>query len=349
MIIKKEVARRVHFGDYFNNYDHFLRGEALMKGIIGLLILAFCTQSFAVTKIRIGWQVPWALQGQIVQIWKHTDILKKHDLEAEFIGKTFGPELNEIALGGSLDVLLTADQPAAALFSKEKGWVGIARLMYNRTATYVPPKSPIKTLKDLKGKTIGVPFGAAAQRVVAENLLAAGLDPKTDVKFINLAMPEHAPLINKSSPDALTWDQFDALSGFDPAPAIFEAHGIVRIIDSGKVCSLVLLNKEFLATHKSVAKNMSLALKDAYAYYRKHTAEADNWFIEESKLPGANTNALAIASSFEPNLKVKKDQDIKVNFTEADFSLMQKGADFIGAAIGKKINMKDYVSNEYVK
>jgi len=306
-------------------------------------------ESFAATKIRIGWQVPWALQGQLVQIWKHTDILKKHALEAEYVGKTYGPELNEVAMGGGIDVILTADQPAAALFSKDKGWVGISRLMYNRTATYVPVKSPITDLKGLKGKTIGLPFGAAAQRVISENLVALGFDTKIDVKFINLAMPEHAPLIKKSGADALTWDQFDALSGFDPAPAIFESKGLVRIIDSGKVCSLVLMNKEFMAANKGIAKNVSLALKDAYLYYRKNKGEADKWFLEESKLEDADTKALDIAASFEPNLKVKKEKEVKVNFSEADFALMQKGADFVGAAIGKKISMKDYVSNDYVK
>ena len=109
-----------------------------MKKLFGLfLILGFATNAMAQTstKLRIGWQIPWATQGQIVQIWKHTDILKKNGIEAEFVGKTFGPQLNELALAGEIDVVLTADQPAATLFSKEKGWVGIGRLMYNRTST----------------------------------------------------------------------------------------------------------------------------------------------------------------------------------------------------------------------
>lgn len=319
-----------------------------MKVILGLVLLGLCFDCFAATKLRIGWQVPWAVQGQIVQIWKHTDILKKHHLEAEFVGKNYGPELNELALAGAIDVVLTADQPAAVLFSKDKGWVGVARLMYNRTATYVPMKSSIMGLKDLKGKTVGVPFGAAAQRVIAENLQAAGIDPKADVKFINLAMPEHAPLIKKFGADAVKWDQFDALAGFDPAPAIFESAGLVRIIDTGKVCSLVLMNKEFIAKNKTVAHDLSLALKEAYAYYKKHTSEANKWFLAESKLE-TNDKALAIAAQMEPNLKAKKDKDIRVSFTDEDFALMQKGADFVSGAIGKKINMKDFVSNDYMK
>ncbi|MFA6236117.1 MAG: ABC transporter substrate-binding protein [Bacteriovorax sp.] len=320
-----------------------------MKALLALVLLGLSFTSMATTKVRIGWQVPWALQGQLVQIWKHTDILKKNGLEAEFVGKNYGPQLNEIALAGVIDVILTADQPAAALFSKDKGWVGISRLMYNRTTTYVPPKSEIKDLKDLKGKTVGVPFGAAAQRALVENLKNSGLDPKADVKFINLGMAEHGPLIKKAAADATKWDQFDALSGFDPIPAILEAQGLVRTIDTAKICSVVLMNKEFLSANKGVGKNIAKALKDAYAYYRKNRAEADAWFLEEAKLEGADPKALDLAAALEPNLKVKKDKDIKITFSEDDFKLMQKGADFVGETSGKIINMKDFVSNDYVK
>lgn len=320
-----------------------------MKFLTVLILLGLSFSTLADTKIRIGWQVPWSLQGQLVQIWKHTDILKKNGLEAEFIGKNYGPELNELALAGALDVVLTADQPAAALFTKDKGWVGVSRLMYNRTTTYVPPKSPIKKLVDLKGKTVGLPFGAAAQRVIVENLKAKGLDPKADVKFINLAMPEHGPLIKRAPVDALTWDQFDALSGFDPIPAILEARGLVRIVDTGVVCSLVLMNKEFLEKNKGVAKQVSKALVEAYAYYRANKSAADDWFLEEAKLEGADSKALEIAASLEPNLTVKKDKAISVAFKKEDYALMQKGADFVGLSTGKTINMKDFVSNDYVK
>ncbi len=89
--------------------------------VLGMLTSTGIASDQKLTKIRIGWQIPWATQGQLVQIWKHTDILKKNELKAEFVGRTYGPLLNEIALAGEIDVVLTADQPAAALFSKDKG------------------------------------------------------------------------------------------------------------------------------------------------------------------------------------------------------------------------------------
>lgn len=158
--------------------------------------------------MRIGWQTPWSIQGQIVSIFKKTEILKKNGISAEYIGKNSGPELNELAMANEVDIILTADQPAAVLFSKDKGWVGISRLMYNRTATYVPIASKIKTLSELKNKTVGVPFGAAAQRITYKALESQNINPATDVKFINLGVLEQAALIKSSDAKAEKWGTF---------------------------------------------------------------------------------------------------------------------------------------------
>ncbi len=310
------------------------------------LMMSVHAEEPALTKIRVGWQIPWATQGQLVQIWKHTDILQKHGLEAEFIGKTYGPMLNEVALGGGLDVILTADQPAAALFAKDKGWIGVGRLMYNRTSIYVPLNSDIKNVKDLKGRTMGVPVGAAAERVAVSALKRNGLEAGKDTKITNLGMPEHGPLI-QSNKDKKTWGSFDSLAGFDPAPAIFESKGLVRVLDVGTVVSLVLMNESFIAANKGVAERVNAALIDAYDYYRQNVAQADDWFLKEAQLQDADHKACTIASSIEPNLKVKKRADIRVSFSKEDFVTLQSAADFLQPSLNKQLDMKKFVSNRF--
>lgn len=319
-----------------------------MKKLLLILLFSNAVSAAELSKIRIGWQIPWALQGQLVQVLKHTDILKKNGLEAEFIGRSFGPELNELALGSQLDVVLTADQPAAALFSKDKGWVGIGRLMYNRTSTYVPVKSSIKGMEELKGKTIGVPFGAAAERIMVESLRQKGLDEKKDVKIINLGIQEHAPLAIKNN-ESDKFDQFDALSGFDPVPAILSSRGLVREINVGKVCSMILMNDEFLKKNPKVGVAVVASIRDAYAYYNKNRAQVDEWFMSEAKFDSKDSKALELTSSIEPNIKAKNNKEIRMAFSDDDFFIMQKGADFIKKNTNKEINMKNYVSNEYAK
>lgn len=298
-----------------------------------------------VYEIRIGWQIPWATQGQLVQVWKHTDILKKNGLSAVFIGRTYGPILNEVALAGGIDVILTADQPAAALFSKRKGWVGIGRLMYNRTLTYVPPNSPIQSMSELKGKTIGVPVGAAAERGLNGDLEASGVDPKHDVTIINVGIREQVPLVG-SGKNKPTWGNLDALSGFDPVPAIFESQGLIRVLSVSNIVSVVLMNEAFIEKHPGVAKRVMQALFDAYDYYRQHQKEAGDWFIKEARLRGVDYKALDIAASVEPNVWVTNRADIRVSFTEEDFLVMQKGADFLEPKVGP-LDMRDFVTNKY--
>lgn len=315
--------------------------------IMASLVFSFFNSAQAVNaeKIRIGWQKPWATQGQLVTILKTTDILKKNKItNVEFIGANSGPELNELAIAKEIDVILTADQPAALLFSKSDEWLGIGRLMYNRTSTYVPLSSDIKTLKDLKKKTVGVPIGAAAERILVGGLTETGLDPKTDVKILNLAMTEQSPLIMKSLNEK-TWGDFDALSGFDPIPAVLETQNKVRSIHSGKVVALVLLNKKLLTGNKALAGKIMQSIRDAYTFYSKNTKSIDEMYAREVNA-SFTPEALKLAASVEPNVTTSK---ISTLLSEDDFKLLQEAADFATAKSGKKINMRDFVSNQYVK
>ena len=314
-------------------------------GAFSLFLTLNAAQAAAAEKIRIGWQKPWATQGQLVIVLKSTDILKKNKINnVAFIGANSGPELNELAVANEIDMILTADQPAALLFSKSDQWVGIGRLMYNRTSTYVPLNSDIKTLKDLKKKTVGVPIGAAAERILVGGLIEAGLDPKADVKVLNLAMTEQSPLVQKSVGEK-TWGDFDALSGFDPIPAVLETENKVRSIHSGKVVALVLLNKKLIADDKLTAKRIMQSVKDAYSYYKKNTKAIDELYAKEVN-SNFTSQALKLAASVEPNLTSEK---ISTLISEDDFKLLQEAADFATMKSGKKINMRDFVTNKYVE
>lgn len=292
----------------------------------------------AVTKIKIGWQIPWATQGQLVQILKHTDILKKHGLEAEFIGRTYGPMLNELALAGAIDVVLTGDQPGLVLISKDKGWKAIGRLMYNRTVTYAPLSSPLKAMKDLKGKTVGLPVGAAAERVTLEALRAEGLDPAKDLKIVNLDVREQGPLVIKSSGQA-KFDQFDALAAFDPIPAVFEAQNKIKVLHVGKVVSLIMMNEAFLSKEPKVGQEFLDAMKEAYDYYRQNVKQADEWFLAEASLSGADSKTCEIAASVEPNLKAKSMGEIRMTFNDDDLKHLGKTAEFVKLKTGAEVNL----------
>ena len=301
----------------------------------------------SLTDIRIGWQTPWATQGQLTQVLKQTPLLSEQGLKGNFIGFESGAPLNEAALSGGVDVLFTADQPAATLLSKNPEWVIIGRLMYNRVSLYVPPNSPVKTVADLKNKTVGMPFGAAAQRMALKAEKNAGLEPEKDVKNINIGIYEQSDLVK--DPQAVKWGQVDALAGFDPSPAVFEEKGLVRNLEVGKVVSLIVMSKEYIKKNPKAPVQFLKAFHNAYGYYRTHIDQANTWFTTESKL-SISAKALETASNVEPNLKVSKDDDIRIGFIPEDYQIMQDAADFIfeRGLVKQQVVMKDHVDLSYL-
>lgn len=299
------------------------------------------------TQMRIGWQIPWATQGQLVQVLKNTDLLKENDIVGDFKGFSYGGPLNEAALAGAVDVVFTADQPAAILLAKNPNWKIVGRLMSNRVSLYVPPMSDIKTVADLKGKTVAMPFGAAAQRMALQKEKEAGLNPAVDVKNINLGIYEQSDLVRDKS--AKKWGQIDALAGFDPTPAIFEEKGLVRNLAVENVVSVILMPNSFIKNNPESVRGFLKAFKGAYDYYRLNTARANAWFVGESKLD-ITDNALAIAADVEPNLKAKSFSEIRLNFNDEESRIMQEAADFLfeQKMIDNQIKMGDCIDLSYL-
>lgn len=299
------------------------------------------------TNIRIGWQIPWATQGQLTQILKKTDLLKDNSLEGEFEGFSYGGPLNEAALAEEVDLIFTADQPAAMLLAKNPEWTIIGRLMYNRVVLYVPPKSPINSVAELKGKTVAMPFGAAAQRMALQAEEEAGLDPQKDVNNINLGIYEQSDLVK--DPEAEQWGSIDALAGFDPTPAIFEEKGLVRNLNVGKVVSLIVISNEYIEKNPEAPVKFLRAFFNAYDYYRNNVEQANMWFTEEAKLD-ITPKALEIAASIEPNLEAESKEDIRIGFIEDDYKVMQEAADFLYEQdlVKTRVNMKDHIDLSYL-
>ncbi|NCO05349.1 MAG: ABC transporter substrate-binding protein [Candidatus Magasanikbacteria bacterium] len=325
----------------------------IVLGSLSLILLRdrSSTDSVAtnLTQIRIGWQTPWATQGQLTQILKHTDILKNNNIAADFKGFSYGGPLNEAALANEVDIIFTADQPAATLLAKEDDkWIIIGRLMYNRVSLYVPPMSSINSVADLKGKTVAMPFGAAAQRMALKAEQDAGLNPKIDVNNINLGIYEQSDLVR--DPNAKTWGNIDAMAGFDPTPAIFEEKGLVRNLKVDKVVSVILVSNNLIERDPASVSRFLKTFNDAYDYYRNNISQADSWFVAESGLD-ITPRALEIAADIEPNLKVASKDEIRIGFNDEDYKIMQEAADFIfdQGLVKKRVIMKDHINTSLLE
>ena len=273
------------------------------------------------TPIRIGWQETWATQGQLAVILQQSEILKELGFAPEFVGFSYGAPLNEGALAGEVDVLFTADQPAIALCNRDNTWGMIGRLMYNRVGTFVPPDSDVKTIADLKGKTVAIPFGAAAHRETLGAVQAAGMDPSADINAVNMGIKEVAALANTKK-----WDTVHAGSAWDPVFAQLESSGLVRTVAQGLVTSVVVMDDDFTKANPGADKKFMQGMAKAYEQYKADTAKANEAFKTASNLK-FSLDALDLAASVEPNLS--PDNAVSVTLSEEDKGNIQKAADFM--------------------
>ena len=304
-----------------------------------LLFIQISYPTYAET-IKLGWQTPWATQGQLVMGLKHTNIPALTGVDIEYIGFTYGGPLNQAALAGKVDILLTADQPAIALLARDRGYKIVARMMYNRTCLYVPVASPIKKLAQLKGKSVAGPVGAAAERISLQALRDSGVDLNT-IQFGNIDMARQTALITAGSKNG-KWGPFDALYGFDPLPAVFENKNVAKMIHCGSVVSVVVANTNMLTKRRQDLEAFLSAFLLSWYQFATKTGEMNRIFLSESKLDFSE-RALEIAASIEPNMKATALRELRLLFSPDDMNVFNFASDFLlsKGIIKNKINIEE--------
>jgi ABC-type nitrate/sulfonate/bicarbonate transport system substrate-binding protein len=298
----------------------------LLVRAFSLLLLGCVAGAVYGEPIRLGWQTPWATQGQLVMGLKHTNIPELVDVDIEFVGFSYGAPLNQAALAGQVDILLTADQPAIALLSRSEDFKVVSRMMYNRTCLYVPENSPIQSLMDLEGKSVAGPVGAAAERTTLRALQEAGLELDT-IRFGNIDMGGQSALVAAGANEG-RWSQFDALYGFDPLPAVFEARGRARMIQCGRVVSVVVASRDMLENRVGELERFLRGFYLSWYQYARNPEKMNELFLIDSNLEFTH-KALEIAASVEPNRRAEELSGIRLTFNDQDFETFDQASSFL--------------------
>jgi NitT/TauT family transport system substrate-binding protein len=123
----------------------------------------------------------------------------------------------------------------------------------------VPKSSPIKTMQDLKGKSIGVISMASAGVIVARALAAdAGLNPDGDVRIVVAGEGAQTAAL-------LRTNQVDALSQFDTQYAMVENAGVdLRLLDTKAIDRFP--SNGFVALEETLKSNRKEAVAVAQGY-----------------------------------------------------------------------------------
>jgi len=267
----------------------------------------------SLTSVRIGWQVPLATQGQIVQVLKRTDLLESYGLQGVFVPFSYGGPQTEAALAGELDVIFVGDQPAVNLIARGGKWKIVSRLFYTKTAIMVPPNSLVHSIADLRGKTVASPFGSVAHREAILKQRASGLDPDKDVQNVNLDILEISNVVQAGGDRS--WGKIDAVAVWEPSTSLFELRKMARIVDFTRTLGVVAVSDEFLAQHREPAVRFLAATLDAWAYFATHTSEVNQWYIADAHL-AYTPDVLDSAARVEPNYAARSFKDIDLRLTD---------------------------------
>lgn len=187
--------------------------------------------------IRVGYLANIVMPQPLVGIEEGE--FKKLVPGVEFKGQDYpaGPAVLEALRSGVIDIAYTGPYPPMNGFLKNQDIVLLAGAAKGGTALMVSKSSPIKSVKDLKGKVIGInQLGSTVDAVVQYNLLQAGLKPGKDVRLIEVKPAEQAA--------ALKDGQVAAVASPAPWPSQIEKIGDGRaLLDSKQI----LNNGDYLA------------------------------------------------------------------------------------------------------
>jgi ABC-type nitrate/sulfonate/bicarbonate transport system substrate-binding protein len=251
----------------------------------GLVGLGFASALFAgaaaraedLPTIRVGWTIP-------AEEAKYT--MMRRPGEFPGLGKTYKVEwsqfqgtsaISQALAAGALDCGSQGVLPVAQGTATGTLDVAIVAQHVNEKpgsfSVYwaVKDDSPIKTLADLKGKTIGINvIKGGTQAPLDLALRRAGLDPDRDVKLVEVSFP--------LAEDALRSGRIDAVNMNQPFAARAEAKGGLRKIFSvsealpNMVHILEACRKDFLAKQPELAR---MYVRDLTLGSRKALADRD--------------------------------------------------------------------------
>ena len=320
-----------------------------MAVLISAAALTGCSrQEVPVQALRLGWQPPWANQGQIVEVLMHSDVLKQHGVRVNYRAFSYGGPMREAALAGELDLLFVGNQPAITLISRDDSWRIVARLTSYRSAIVVPNDSPLHSLADLKGRTLATAFGSTTHRDTVLRLQDAGVSVGKDVTLVNLDQAEHAAVIARGG--TAKWGNLDAIATYDPTVAVALNSGQARILAEWPSPAVVVARRTLIEQRFDDLKNFLAAYAEAYSIYANSPAEFDQFYEVDSRLPLPATVYRTMAG-YETNLAATNPSSVNISLDEQALQSLERDTKtaFEIGIIKKQLEIRQFVDLRAVK
>ncbi|MBR1125457.1 NrtA/SsuA/CpmA family ABC transporter substrate-binding protein [Bradyrhizobium lablabi] len=278
---------------------------------MALLSLGCVASAEELKTIRIGWQPTTTVQAQIAHTLAKTDILEKNGLKAEMTMFSFGPAVNEALVSGAIDVGFIGDMPSVSLAAAGGPTTVIARQSTFRGSIIASTKSDIKSVADLKGKSLYGPTGSAIYLAALAMLDGAKLKPGTDVQVVNMGFADLA--------DALKSGKIDALFVWDPWVENFVNQGLARVVASSvELTMVVAMRDDYRGKNPDAVEKFLKAQKEATLFAASNHDKANAWFREPAAAQALSIDIVEKTTGFDPQWSAKSLSDIRLAFSTAE-------------------------------
>ena len=234
--------------------------------------------------VQVAFQAPWSGQNTTNIVMDRQGMLKSRGVDAKWQAFPSGPAINETIVSAKFQVGNGGNFPFTSLLDKNIPVKAIAILSPNLLhALVVPPDSPLKSIKDLKGSnppaTIGIVTGSSAEFYFQMAMQINGIEVGKDVILKNTPPGEQMAL-PKGIAGVVPWD---------PTPTMMvEERKNGRIIDSIFPYNMYegqfYLRSEIVENAPDVVQAFSDAFAEATLWIRLNPEKAADLMAEDPTL-----------------------------------------------------------------
>ena len=181
--------------------------------------------------------------------------------EVEYVKIPLAESLDDALAAGKVDIV--QNDTAAHMMSLDRGAPIVVLAGVHTGCWELFAQMPIRSMVDLKGKTVAAPEKSSRQAFVAAMLASVGLDPRKDITWINHAPAESMRLFEQG--------KIDAFMGFVPEPQELRARKVGHVLINTQTdrpwsqyfCCLAAGNRAFVRKNPVATKRALRALLKA--------------------------------------------------------------------------------------
>jgi sulfonate transport system substrate-binding protein len=263
-----------------------------------------------------------------------TEIEKKDKIKIQFQSFSYGAPENEAMASGALQIASAGMGPAVVAASRLPATL-VAINILEQTAILVPTDSSVKTVADLKGKTVAFPGEGSQQYPLLLKALAdAGLKT-TDIQLFKSNGPDIPILVENKKVDAgITWDPSISVGlASGKCRLLIKAEKIMPIKNGHYIGNGVYARNDFLASHPAIVQDLVTANVKAIAFILQHPDEAAKMWSKEI---GLAENV--IAYSLKNGISVYSLDVVPTQKTIDDYTAFLKSGGILKATDNPKVD-----------